>query len=92
MCYVCHNVQMNSIYDGKLPISRAKMASITRSAIKSLKVGCVGYLVVYHAHKVKGSALLCSCATCQCFNNNIWCGLVSETCNVGGSIVFDELD
>ena len=31
-------LQLNSIYEGKLPVSRAKMASITRSAVKSLKV------------------------------------------------------
>ena len=37
--FVCfENAQMNSIYEGKLPISRAKMASITRSAIKAIKV------------------------------------------------------
>ena len=36
--------QLNSIYDGKLPVSRAKMASITRSAVKSVKV-CFNHMV-----------------------------------------------
>lgn len=33
-----HPVQLNSVYDSKLPVSRAKMANITKLAMKAAKV------------------------------------------------------
>lgn len=45
------SLQLNSVYEGKLPVSRAKMASITKQAIKSAKVSdfsvCPDILIVH---------------------------------------------
>jgi len=52
-------LQLNSLYECKPPISRAKMTQLTKAAIKAIKVRATG---VFKARQVGGKMMPCSFA------------------------------